>query len=753
MSDIGRSFASYTYTDISTGFFETAQEVFSLFSDKMIFKTLDVEKDIVQQGYEEHTYDLVVASLVLHATTDIHRTLTNARRLLKPGGRLIILEVSNNDVSRVGFMMCALPGWWLGQNDGRTLSPCISTLEWHNALLQSGFSGIDSSTPENDAIPYPLAIVVSQAVDDRVALLREPLSAAGLQAAVDTELDLVLVGGQTLNTTRLVQGILRLLPTGTKHTIFKTLCDVDAAKISAKSAILVLTELDEPVFKRLTDQALKGLQVLFESQRTVLWITQGCRSENPFMNMSVGLGRSLVLENPDLTLQFLDLEVDSKPDPRSLLESLLRLRQGDILKRDGQLEELHWTNEHELAYENGDLVLSRVYQSKPLNNRYNAFKRKITETVTLDSDSAPVKLSNDASSRHTLMHDASLASRLLDSQSLHDTGAEVLINVTHSLLAPIATRPDTAYLVLGANPSTGASTIAVTPTNGSRALVSSDKAIEVTILPGNEVSFLSSLAVELRSASILSVCRPGSTLLVHEPTPAFASSILKRAGDTNIEAHFSTASQPKAADDWIFIDVYSPKRVVEASIPADVSTFVDCAPRQGKTFSSSSSGSLIGSCLPATSLHINLDGASTLQQMLEPSGAHSIQHLLADVVQRALTETVESSAGQAVNELVTLDLEKLVGSDVDQFQQAIVNWTGTAKIPVQLSTVESQVKFRPDRTYVLFGLTSDLAQSICDWMASHGARNIVLTSRNPNIEPQWVELLAKKGVRLEAFAK
>ncbi|KAK5807439.1 hypothetical protein VI817_001697 [Penicillium citrinum] len=750
MSDIGRSFASYTYTDISTGFFETAQEVFSLFSDKMIFKTLDIEKDIVQQGYEEHTYDLVVASLVLHATTDIHRTLTNARRLLKPGGQLIILEVSNNDVSRVGFMMCALPGWWLGQNDGRTLSPCISTLEWHNALLQSGFSGIDSSTPESDAIPYPLAIIVSQAVDDRVALLREPLSAAGLQAAVDTELDLVLVGGQTLNTTRLVQGILRLLPTGTKHTIFKTLCDVDVAKVSPKSAILVLTELDEPVFKRLTDKALKGLQALFESQRTVLWITQGSRSENPFMNMSVGLGRSLVLENPDLTLQFLDLEVNSKPDPRSLLESLMRLRQGDILKRGGQLEELHWTNEHELAYENGNLVLSRVYQSKALNNRYNAFKRTITETVTLDSDSTPVKLSSDASSRHTLMHDASLASRLLDSQSLHGTGAEVLINVTHSLLAPIATRPDTAYLVLGVNLSTGASTIAVTPTNGSRALVSSEKSIEVTILPGNEISFLSSLAVELRSVSILSVCRPGSTLLVHEPTPAIASSILKRAGDTNIKVHFSTASQPKSADDWIFIDVYSPKRVVVASIPADVSTLVDCAARQGKNFSSC--GSLIASCLPATSLQINLDGASPLQQMLEPSGAHSIQHLLPDVVQRALIETAESSAGQPVNELVTLDLEQLVGSDVDQSQQAIVSWTGTAKIPVQLSTVESQVKFRPDRTYVLFGLTSDLAQSICDWMASRGARNIVLTSRNPKIEYQWVELLAKKGVRLEAFA-
>jgi hypothetical protein len=38
-------------------------------------------------------------------------------------------------------------------------------------------------------------------------------------------------------------------------------------------------------------------------------------------------------------------------------------------------------------------------------------------------------------------------------------------------------------------------------------------------------------------------------------------------------------------------------------------------------------------------------------------------------------------------------------------------------------------------------------------MVSHGAMNIVLTSRNPKIDSEWVELLSKKGVRLQAFAK
>jgi hybrid polyketide synthase / nonribosomal peptide synthetase ACE1 len=40
----------------------------------MIFKTLDIEKDIFEQGYEEHSYDLIIGSMVLHATNNLQKT-------------------------------------------------------------------------------------------------------------------------------------------------------------------------------------------------------------------------------------------------------------------------------------------------------------------------------------------------------------------------------------------------------------------------------------------------------------------------------------------------------------------------------------------------------------------------------------------------------------------------------------------------------------------------------------------------------
>lgn len=711
----------------------------------MIFKTLDVEKDITEQGYEEHSYDLVVASLVLHATTDLHRTLMNTRRLLKPGGYLIIQEVSNNDVTRVGFLMCALPGWWLGQNDGRKLSPCVSTLEWHRLLLQSGFSGIDSSTPEYDATPFPLAIIVSQAVDDRIALLREPLSLPGIQAAAEDEWDLVLVGGQSLSSIQLIEQIIGLVQSsGIRITVFKTLGDIDTAKISAKSAILCITELDEPVFKRLSEKSLEGMKRLFETQRTILWITQGCRSEDPYMNMTVGLGRSLVLENPDLVLQFLDLESGVKPNPRQLLEALLRLRQGDILEKEGNLDNILWTNEHELAYENGDLMISRIYHEDTLNNRYNASKRTIFETM--DPQVVPLNLTKDPSSRHTLVLDNSLTAEMLDAQAMM-AGSSVLVKVSHSLSVPVLTTPlYPSYLVYGINKVTEKSVIAISPNNGSYVLLPPERVLEIEVPLGKESDFLNHLHIQVHVENILSVCQRDSTLLIHEPSPGIASGVVEVASDANITVIFTTSSPDPADDSWTRIDSYAPKRVIQSSIPPHVSAFIDCS----TSSQNRRAGSLIASCLPPSCIR------TTIAEVQEPQQARSfsiadLRQKFSSVAERALKETLKSKHSSS---LPVIGLDQVIGrSNIDTMMPAIVDWGTATRVPVQITTVDSQSTFKSDRTYVLFGLTSDLAQSICDWMVSHGARNIVLTSRNPKIDAKWVELLSKAGVRLEVFAK
>lgn len=88
MNAIGNAYDSYTFTDISSGFFPSATAKFSTFANRMVYKVLDVEKEPATQDFAEHSYDIIIAANVLHATGSLKTTLRNTQSLLKPGGYL-----------------------------------------------------------------------------------------------------------------------------------------------------------------------------------------------------------------------------------------------------------------------------------------------------------------------------------------------------------------------------------------------------------------------------------------------------------------------------------------------------------------------------------------------------------------------------------------------------------------------------------------------------------------------------------------
>jgi ubiquinone/menaquinone biosynthesis C-methylase UbiE len=107
--------ASYDFTDISSGFFEAARERFKEVGDVMEFKKLNIERDPSEQGFESNSYDLVIASQVLHATKNINRTLANVAKLLRPGGKLLLMEITRDEID-LQLIFGTLPGWWLGEH-------------------------------------------------------------------------------------------------------------------------------------------------------------------------------------------------------------------------------------------------------------------------------------------------------------------------------------------------------------------------------------------------------------------------------------------------------------------------------------------------------------------------------------------------------------------------------------------------------------------------------------------------------------
>lgn len=104
--------SKFVFTDISTGFFDTAKSALGQWDGLIDYRKLDIENEPSLQGFEGD-HDLAIAANVLHATTDIRKTLRNSRALLRPGGKLILMELTKFR-SYVQCIFGTLKGWWLG---------------------------------------------------------------------------------------------------------------------------------------------------------------------------------------------------------------------------------------------------------------------------------------------------------------------------------------------------------------------------------------------------------------------------------------------------------------------------------------------------------------------------------------------------------------------------------------------------------------------------------------------------------------
>ncbi len=139
----------YMYTDISAGFFAEAE---ARFGDEAIeYRPLDIEKDPVAQGFDAHSYDLLIASNVLHATRYLEETLAHCRDLLAPSGQLIALE----NLSGLGWMDLTfgqLDGWWRFADSYRPHHALAEPSVWRQALGNVGFEGVEVlGVDESDA--------------------------------------------------------------------------------------------------------------------------------------------------------------------------------------------------------------------------------------------------------------------------------------------------------------------------------------------------------------------------------------------------------------------------------------------------------------------------------------------------------------------------------------------------------------------------------------------------------------------------
>ncbi|KAF4259524.1 hypothetical protein KXV68_005089 [Aspergillus fumigatus] len=452
LEKIGYSYASYTYTDISSAFFDHDAGHFQSHASKMIFKALDITKDPAGQGFIPQSYDVIVASNVLHATESLRSALEHTRRLLRPGGYLVMVEIIRNDVMRHGLVMGGLPGWWVGENDGRYGGPSITLDQWHKMLRETGFSGIETNSPMRDPVGVPGSIIVSRAETDLVTQLTRPLSSKFSTATDKTPL--LIIGGISPFVSPFRDQICLTLR---RHfgDIIKVEQFADLPPLPECYHVLSLTECDANLFEDMEESVFLNLKTVLGSALSVLWLLRDRRSSNPHAGTTLGLFRTLFYEVPGTLLQTLDIDVVNMDDCSVIAESMCQLRFQSDMARRGETDEIRGEFEPELVLKDGELYVPRVRPHDGQNNRYNSSKRLITHNV--DVHTTPLALD---------LVDGSYMVR--EQHTIEKDSPEVAtVNVSCSFLSSIKTPVGYVFVSLGEDVKTGEKTLCFTNHNGS----------------------------------------------------------------------------------------------------------------------------------------------------------------------------------------------------------------------------------------------------------------------------------------------
>jgi amino acid adenylation domain-containing protein len=212
----------YDFTDVSAAFVRQAQARFGARYPFLRFAELDIERPPAAQGFTPGAYDVVIAANVLHATRSIAATLDAAVGLLRPGGLLVLNEVTRPH-EFIGMTFGLTPGWWVYADAPLRAphSPVLSLAGWRDALAAAGMGSVEALGLDGDDMDNPLQAVifahresaaVATAADDgatirdRLAALVERISGIAI-GPHDGQTNLFELGLDSLLLMQVKQGI------------------------------------------------------------------------------------------------------------------------------------------------------------------------------------------------------------------------------------------------------------------------------------------------------------------------------------------------------------------------------------------------------------------------------------------------------------------------------------------------------------------------------------------------------------------
>lgn len=707
------AYGSYTCANASQEIVDGLRDEIGLAFAKekrLSFEVLDPETRTSQQ-----LFDVVIVTDMCRVRQDLSQSVQCLRKLLRPGGFLITMELTGMSLQPMAILG-SLEGWWANGGLG-VEAPGMKTGEWDDLLSNNGFSGIDCITHDQPgASMHGYSVFSAQAMDDRLEVVRNPLTSLHMI----TPTPIIFIGGETNRVSKLIrQGKSLLRGLASEVQVWSRFDRIDSSRIPPECSVINLQDLDKPLFSSPPSvNELKNLKEVLASAQNVLWVTSGRLVDDPYANIMVGIGRSLRHEHIHLNLQFLDFDQGEPWDIQTVMTQLLRLvfsnSSPDIT--DGIL----WVHEPEIVIKNSQMITPRVLLDPESNEVYNAARRPVVKSLGPSDEFEIVNDRVEASSKSTLAVGHSF-------ENLEDR-----IEVEVELSVPLHANDETPrYLSLGR--------VKDGRRHEATGLALSYRESSLVTIDGGYCGFSSPVLRDCDALTLVKVSTillafklvsslpsSGTTLICGAPDGLRRAISALAAEDARKVVFIAITHKPQrgSSPECVSIHPQSSIRAMRKKLPDDAVALFDFSGTNAVSILPILSSGYRPQTLDLKSL-TQEDVEDTLniydryQGVLDPVSAPNILRL---------SELSQRGSGKC---------ERL---------SVVTDWTRERPTSAIIHGLDPHALISPNKTYFLVGMASELGQSLAYFLVRSGARYIVLSSRNPKDNQNWLRDLRADGI-------
>ncbi|QKX62349.1 uncharacterized protein TRUGW13939_09508, partial [Talaromyces rugulosus] len=744
-SGAGTLLGHYTFTDVSSGFFEAARQKFAAWDGLIDFQKLDIETNPIEQSdvFTSGKFDLIVASMVLHATKSLDRTMRNVRKLLKPGGKLLLVETTQDKLD-MQLIFGTLPGWWLSEEPTRTMSPNVDRETWNEVLRRTGFTGVDFEIGDCEQRQFQCSSVILSTATRTPTLpptvtvvYTVPVPEAWNRQLVDRSLE---KSGTAIN--------------------YKIWDDVQP-----ENKVYIFTgDMTAPFLDNIDKTSYEKLQQLIARSRGILWLSSGgsVDEQAPLYAQTYGLLRTLRQEDTTKPLIHLDFEqTNGGPWTGDKIDHIIH-----VLTH--AMAEDHVNSDWEYAIKDSMLHVPRFFPGnlkvpEPILEQQPFYQRGQT-LVWEPSDKIFIKNGQVKSNIPSDMLEIEVKAFDVDLRTVPNDGEEIAAYHLGGVVTRVGADAEASGFHVGDR--VGGLT------KGRFTNIAQTHMTSVVKVPG--MSFVEAASIPVAYAAayhaliIVAKLRQGESVLVHPGMSDVGQAAIVIAQNIGADVF---ATFDKETERSILKDKYHvvSHRIFSTQDVSNTISFNTQSKRNGMnvilTSPASRSNNSLGNFLTRFGRFIQTGGIGAKQgrrplsqEILESSATYANVDImeLAEYDGRAFQEAIVAGVeiwnkmGRGMS--TSLPFVQYPVSQLDEAVRQQGQKGNTAKVLVviqQEDVVNVTSSLKPlsfdakDATYLIVGGLGGIGRAIASWMMDNGARNLLIVSRNAEKHPDAAILLRR----------